>query len=117
MNEDILDLKEFLERVQDDKELLVELLNIYEEDLKSKRKTLEDALKSNNYDEVRSIAHSLKGASGNISAKALCVLFLQLEDMGKNKNLSGFENILTKIDQQFQTLQKRMTEIKKELSS
>lgn len=117
MSEDILDLKEFMERVQDDKELLVELLGIYEEDFKAKRILLEEAIKTNNGDDVRSIAHSLKGASGNISAKNLRVLFLQLEDMGKNKTLTGSESLLPQVDQQFVLLQKRMTEIKKEFSS
>jgi HPt (histidine-containing phosphotransfer) domain-containing protein len=117
MSENILDLKEFLERVQDDKELLVELLGIYEEDYIKKRIQLEKAFKENNHEEVKNIAHSLKGASGNISAKNLRVIFLQLEEMGKNKSFSGFETILAQIDQQFGLLKLRMEEIKKELGS
>ena len=90
---------------------------LYEEDYKLKRQGIGEALQSNNYDEVRSIAHSLKGASGNISAKNLRLLFLQLEDMGKNKNLSGFQSILVQMDQQFVALQEKMAEIRKEFSS
>ena len=42
MSEPIIDLKEFLERVQDDRELLVEIADIYEQDFVEKRKILED---------------------------------------------------------------------------
>ena len=37
MAEDIIDLPDVLERVQDDKELLLELLDIFQEDFVSKR--------------------------------------------------------------------------------
>jgi len=40
MSEEIIDLKDVLERVQDDKELLDELLDIYQEDFVQKRQAL-----------------------------------------------------------------------------
>ncbi len=112
---DVIDLKEFLERVQDDKDLLKELLDIYREDYLTKRVSLESAIKINNYEEVKSIAHSLKGASGNISAKALRETFMKLEEMGKNKNLTGAEALLPVVDQQYGDLSKRIDQLKIEL--
>ncbi len=44
MVEEIIDLKDVLERVQDDKELLGELFDIYLEDFVVKRKALGDAI-------------------------------------------------------------------------
>jgi hypothetical protein len=44
MSEEIIDLKDVLERVQDDKELLAELFDIYQEDFVIKRKALGDAI-------------------------------------------------------------------------
>ena len=41
MSEEILDLKEVMERVQDDKELLLELFDIFITDYSEKRKLLE----------------------------------------------------------------------------
>jgi len=40
MGREVLDLNEFLERVQNDKELLLELLDIFVEDFQEKRKQM-----------------------------------------------------------------------------
>ena len=65
MSDEVLDLNEFLERVQDDKELLLELLDIFSDDYQKKRVQLEEAVNKNDSEQIKSVAHSLKGASGN----------------------------------------------------
>lgn len=117
MSEEILDLPELLERVQDDKELLLELLDIFKEDYKTKRKSLQEAIVKKDYDQVRGIAHSLKGASGNISAKEVRLVFLTLEEMGKKSDVTGAENILVDLDKKMTVLLKRFDEVKKQLNS
>ena len=112
MSEDVLDWQELLDRVQEDKDLALELFDIFIEDYKTKRQNLTGALEKQNFDEVRSIAHSLKGASGNISAKALRQSFLKLEEMAKANSLKGKDELLQGIDQKFQELEKRIAEIK-----
>lgn len=114
MNDDILDFDEFKDRVQDDMELLLELLDIYEEDYQLKRVGLGEAIASGNADEVRNIAHSLKGASGNISAKQVRDSFYKLEEMGKNGNLDGAEVILSKVDEDYQALSQRFADLRKD---
>ena len=115
MDEQVLDLKEFLERVQDDKELLLELLDIYVEDFRAKRKLFEDAAAQKNFDELKNISHSLKGASGNISAKILRELFLKLEDSAKNNDISVVAGLLPAVDKNFDQLLVRIESVKKEL--
>jgi len=115
MDEVIIDTEEFLERVQDDKELLFELFDIFLEDFVEKREALTVAVEGKDYDQVRGIGHSLKGASGNISAKALRGFCIELEEMGKNKNLDGAEGVLKNLDQAFENLTARIEEVKKEL--
>ena len=115
MVEDILDLNEFMERVQGDKELLLELFDIYLEDYQAKRKLLPDIIRTQNYEELRGIAHSLKGASGNISAKSIRMIFLKMEEMGKNRNTDGIGRLLIELDELFVKLQKRIDELKIEL--
>ena len=115
MDENLFDVKEFLERVQDDKELLVELIGIYLEDYEGKRKTLGEAIADNHCEVVRNVAHSLKGSSGNISAKSLHVLFWKLEDMGKSNNLDGAKDILQQIDGIFAEFVKRVAHLKEEM--
>ncbi|MCA9398975.1 MAG: Hpt domain-containing protein [Candidatus Omnitrophica bacterium] len=117
MSEETIDLAEFMERVQDDKELLLELLDIFMEDFQEKRRQLGDAIEKNDVEQVKSIAHSLKGASGNISAKPLRQSCLKLEEIGKEGKLDGGQELLVTIDQQYQDLVKRIETLKEELNS
>ena len=117
MNADAIDLPEFLERVQDDKEFLLELLDIYLKDYEKKRKALNEVIAKKDYEELRGIAHSLKGASGNISAKPIRAIFLKLEEMGKNGDATGAQQVLDDLDKSFKQLSLRIMELRKELRS
>jgi len=115
-NEEVLDLPEFLERVQDDKELLLELLDIFLEDYQGKRQQLTEALAGKNAEEVRNVAHSLKGASGNISAKPLRAVLVQIEEGAKKGDISGVPALLPELDKQFSRLVERIAVVRKELA-
>jgi len=117
MSEEVIDLPEFLERVQDDKELLLELLDIFSADFKEKRVGLEAAIKSKNSEEVRNIAHSLKGATGNISAKPMRESFSLIEEKARGNDLSGMEEQLPTLDEQFVSLETRIEQLKQELGN
>jgi len=114
MNENVLDLNEFLQRVQEDKELLVELLDIFSEDFAGKRKSLGEAVTQEDYEQVRNIAHSLKGASGNISAKNLREIFMKVEDMGKRGEFQNIEQLMSEADKEFEMLSGRILEVKEQ---
>lgn len=114
MSEEILDLKEVLDRVQEDKDLLLELFDIFIADYSEKRKQLEKAINVSDIEQIVSISHSLKGASGNISAKSMRGTFLKLETMGKSGNLDGAKESLSVLDQQFGDLQNRINQVRVE---
>jgi len=114
MSDGVIDVEEFLERVQDDKELFFELLEIFSEDFVEKRTALGTAVESQDFEQIRSVAHSLKGASGNISAKALRAVCLRLEEMGRNNDLGDIDKLLTDLDQTFTDLTACIEELKKE---
>ena len=114
MSEQVLDLNEFLERVQEDKDLLLELLDIFSEDYQEKRKLITNAVAKNDFESIKSICHSLKGASGNISAKALREVFVNLEQMGRNNDLTGATELMKAMDQQFSDLASRIIAVKSE---
>ncbi len=113
MNEEAIDLKDVLERVQDDRDLLMELLQIYTEDFVEKKKLLDEAVTKSDYDQIKNFSHALKGASGNISAKKLHTSFLTLEQMAKNKDLSQSPKLLSEINQQFSELKDYIVKLKK----
>ena len=112
-----MDIPEFLERVQDDKELLLELLNIYEEDYKGKREQLGAAIEAGNVQETKNLAHSLKGASGNISAKQLRLFYRDIEDTASADNMDEMKNILASADEEYAKLTQRMNEVRAEFGS
>jgi len=115
MSNDTLDLEDFLDRVQDDKELLLELLDIFVSDFRVKRKELEDALINKNFESVEHIAHFLKGSCGNISAGSLRDIFFKLEKSGKDKILSDTDTYLKDIDENFEQLVSCIGEIRVKL--
>lgn len=96
-----VDLQDALERVQDDKELLAELFEIFLEDFPPKRDTLGQAVGTDDVDKVREIAHGLKGATGNISAVFMHENCKSIEVDAKENNLGPVAEKLASLDQQF----------------
>lgn len=112
MAEPILDLKDFLERVQDDRELLFELLEIFQADFAHKRELIPQLAKENKSQDIRDLTHSMKGAAGNISAKAIFATCLRMEKNADNGDLSTVEKDLVLLDQQFADLRRVVVELK-----
>jgi len=117
MSEEIIDLKDVLERVQDDKELLNELFDIYQEDFVAKRKALGEAIASNNIPKIKEIAHSMKGSSGNISAKPLHAACLKLESLAKEGKTDGMQEVAVAIDGYFEQVKAFAAQFKKDLGN
>lgn len=115
MNQDIIDLPEVLERVQNDKELLAELIDIFLEDCPAKIGSIRESVKKKDFAQLRDVAHSIKGASGNISAKKLHAIFLQIEQAGKNNSLEGMEALLEELDRHFREFREYSVLLKQEL--
>ena len=117
MIEEIIDLKDVLERVQDDKELLAELFDIYQEDFVIKRQALGEAIVAKDIPKIKEVAHSMKGASGNISAKPLYAACLKLEGLAKEGNTDGMQEIAEAIDGYFEQIKVFAAHFKKDLAS
>ena len=114
---EIIDLKDFMERVQDDKELLLELLDIFQEDFAIKRQALQTAVGTNDVAKIKEVAHSLKGASGNISAKDMHANFLKMEQAVKANDFGQLGPILKDVDAQFELIKKFAAQLKKDFAS
>ena len=114
MPEKVIDLDEVLERVQDDKELLMELFDLFINDFQKKREFMATALTKNDYDQMRDIAHSLKGAAANLSAKSLRESMTQLEQTAQNHDFTNGSSLLKEIDARYKILLDQITILKKE---
>jgi len=110
-----IDLKDVFLRVQDDKELLAELFDIYLEDFVVKRQALADAIAAHDIAKVKEVAHSMKGSSGNISAKPMYAACLQLEVLAKEGKTDGMLEVLTSIDSYFERIKIFAAGFKKDL--
>jgi two-component system, sensor histidine kinase and response regulator len=111
---DIIDLKDALERVQDDKELLLELFNIFQEDFPGKRDAILAAFKKGDVNSFRQLAHGLKGATGNISARQMHENCIELDGMGKTGNLAGAGEKLALLDKQYEEFKAEAVKLKKQ---
>ena len=116
MSDEIIDLKDVLERVQDDKELMAELFDIYQEDFVVKRQALQVAIAAKDIPKIKEIAHSMKGSSGNISAKPLYAACLQLETLAKEGKTDGMQEVANSIDGYYDEVKLFAARFKKELA-
>ncbi len=114
MDKKVIDLPEVMERVQDDKELLLELFEIFTNDYLQKMKILKSAIEKKNFEEIKDIVHSIKGASGNISAKAVHATCVSIEELCAKKDIAGVQVALPLLDGHFKELQQCIAEIQVE---
>lgn len=114
MSEEIIDLPDVLERVQDDKELLLELFDIFEGEFGKKRQALGAAVAAKDIQKIKEISHSLKGASGNISIKPMHALCVQMEQLAKANTTEGMDALLTRLDEQHTAFLAHAAKLKKE---
>ncbi|MBF0569779.1 MAG: Hpt domain-containing protein [Candidatus Omnitrophica bacterium] len=110
----IIDLKDAMERVQDDKELLLELFDIFQEDFPGKRNTINKAFEKGDLVSFQQIAHGMKGATGNISAKDMHQTCVALDALGKDGTLNGADVPLALLDKQYAEFQAEAARLKKE---
>jgi HPt (histidine-containing phosphotransfer) domain-containing protein len=63
-----------------DASVVSELAGIVRTDLGGYSRSLEDAYAAGNLDEVRRVAHAIKGAAGNVAARAVCTLAAAIDN-------------------------------------
>ena len=114
MDQDVVDLPEVLERVQNDRELLLELLDIFLNDCPSKIKAIHEAVRTKDFEKLKEVSHSMKGASGNISAKKINAAFLAIEQKAKTPTLEGIDGILKELEGHINDLRSYSLKLKEE---
>ncbi len=85
-NPAVFDRSGFLEKCAEDKEMMVEVINIFLSDMPVQIGKLLSFIRDRNMEEVRRVAHAIKGASGNVSANSLHAIATELEIAGKENN-------------------------------
>jgi len=87
----IFDHEELLARVENDRELLRDLLTIFKEEFPLQLRALREAVEAKDADRVAAAAHTLRGMLSNLAASQAAAAAARLEQMGRNKETSGFQ--------------------------
>jgi HPt (histidine-containing phosphotransfer) domain-containing protein len=99
-----IDYPSALARIGDDESFLVELLDLYKMDFKTKIEGLQKAIDQEDFVAMQELGHSLKGSSANLSLPYLQQAALDMESAGRDKNLDKARGALGSLGQEFQNL-------------
>ena len=91
-------------RFDGDEEVINTVLQVFNEDAPNQIRLLKEALDAEDADAIRSQAHSLKSAAGNVGALALQELSLQAEDAGEKGDLETASKVVRNIDHAYEML-------------
>ncbi len=100
-----IDLETALSRFDNDREFLRQLLQEFLEVAPEQLGTLDEAVRRGDAKTLQSEAHRLKGAAGNLSARFIADLALELETSGRNGDLSGAEKTIAELRTELKKLQ------------
>ncbi len=79
------DINEALDRMDGDRDLLREMAEILLDDVPIQLQAIKEALAEDNFEQVSRAAHTLKGAVGNLAARAAQQAAYQLEQSARNR--------------------------------
>lgn len=113
----IIDIKDALYRLQEDKELLVELIEIFLEDSSGRMTLVRESIDAREEKPLSEQAHTLKGAAGNISAKGLYEIFKELEHAAKDGDFIKAQQLHNKASEQIDILKDSLPALKDEILS
>ena len=108
----VIDVDEFLERVDNDFELVEELLELFLESYDKSLEEIKNAILENDPEKLKRAAHTIKGSAGNISAKSIYNSALRLEKNASDKNLINARIELSKLEKHLAILDKYINEKK-----
>ena len=90
MTRNLIDFDELLERTENDRELMRDLLTIFKEEFPERLRALSEAVASRNAANVVLEAHALKGMLSNLAAIEAAAAVAELERLGRNDETSRF---------------------------
>ena len=95
-----IDIQDLLGRVENDRELLKDLVDIFRSDLPQYLAALEQAVYDRDSAEVARTAHSLKGMFANLAAPRAASAAAHLEALGREANAKGLAAALADLNQE-----------------
>jgi len=99
-----MNLEELLIRVENDRELLCQLLGIFKTEFPRLLERLQQSVARQDVKNVEAASHAMKGMLSGISAIQAAVTASRLEEMGRNKEVSGLSDTLALFESQWADL-------------
>ncbi|MDP9337305.1 MAG: Hpt domain-containing protein [Acidobacteriota bacterium] len=100
----ILNLEELLNRVDEDRELLMELFFIFRSGCPTNLQRLREAVQFEDGKKVELEAHLLKGMLLNLSASRAAAAAAELEQQGRERQFSGMKVALAELQSEVELL-------------
>jgi HPt (histidine-containing phosphotransfer) domain-containing protein len=99
-----VDLPELLNRVDNDRELLHDLLTIFKEEFPRHLQALHDAVTSQDMTQTRVVSHTLKGMLSNLAVTGAATAAAQLEQLAHDGAKASLQEAFTAFELQVQGL-------------
>lgn len=100
----VFDYDDFMDRVEHDKELAVDLVEIFLEDAPDRVRAISDAIESGDPDAINRAAHALKGAAANLSAHYLRNLAYRIETAARQGDMEAAKSLFLELETAYVTL-------------
>ncbi len=114
IDKDVFNIDSLMEIVGGSDELITELIILYIKNLPNLLSKIKEAIDESDSKKLEFNAHSLKGMSLNLSAKKVSGLSLELEKIGRSKDLSHAAEIFEKLDKESEKLKRVLNSVKNE---
>ncbi|MDO9288595.1 MAG: Hpt domain-containing protein, partial [Thermodesulfovibrionales bacterium] len=98
-----VNMKTAMERFDNDMEFFIRMVDEFLSYVPEQIKSLEEAVKSGNADEVQKSGHSIKGTAGMLSADRVSSFAMSIETKGRNNDISDVPGLLEEL--KFEILQ------------
>ncbi len=107
----VLNIESLMRRLGNDRELLIEILELFIGTMPKHVNNLKTAIKEKNLENIKREAHVLKGAAGNISAEKLANTAAALESTGKDGDLNSSKLLFPVLLEEYIELEKKIEQL------
>ncbi len=113
----VFDIKDALDRVEGDRELLEEIVRIFTGECSSNMNAIRQALSAGDAPLLERLAHTIKGASANLSAAAVSSAALKLEKLAAAGNLADAREWVDKLQHEIGRLLPELASVCQKVTS